>query len=313
VNGHDDRDRLPGSSDTLAELKNTKLSNSSPGLRHLSAFAWRALPYCQAWIGLPEAATSSLARCEEQAAGRWPVLESNLTPRLTAALLMDDIGDTDACIRELEEIARVVRADESAQFTTLSFWDKMNASYALARLPVLGGEPGVDPRRLAPPVGPMFPELRKRKVLACMAIAAGRPTAAPAFFDSLDVDSEPYAAEHYRLRSIAHSAIGDHAGALAAERQSFRLMSERLFLIQRSLASGDEFVIILPDTSLTDAHIIGARATALLAAADWNDIAPDTPIGASVGRADIRDHHSATDVINAADMRMYTHKYSDER
>lgn len=74
-------------------------------------------------------------------------------PWLAAALLLDDIGDTAALRpRELEEIARDVRDDEPHRFATLDYWDRLNASYALARLLVLGGGAGVDPRRLMPPV-----------------------------------------------------------------------------------------------------------------------------------------------------------------
>lgn len=71
---------------------------------------------------------------------------------------------------------------------------------------------------------------------------------------------------------------------------------------------GDEFVLVLPDTPLAEAHRIGARACAAIAGARWDDLAPGTQVGASVGWTEITAHRTAQEALAAADQRMYAQK-----
>ncbi|GAA1983324.1 GGDEF domain-containing protein [Catenulispora subtropica] len=71
---------------------------------------------------------------------------------------------------------------------------------------------------------------------------------------------------------------------------------------------GDEFVILLPGTDEPEARAIGARISMAIASADWHAIAPQTPIGASIGWTELGDHHSAEAAIQAADQAMYAVK-----
>jgi diguanylate cyclase (GGDEF)-like protein len=48
---------------------------------------------------------------------------------------------------------------------------------------------------------------------------------------------------------------------------------------------GDEFVMILPETSALDAAEIGARVSAAISAEDWSALVPGTPVSVSIGWA----------------------------
>jgi diguanylate cyclase (GGDEF)-like protein len=54
---------------------------------------------------------------------------------------------------------------------------------------------------------------------------------------------------------------------------------------------GDEFVVVLPDTSLTEAADVARRIMAAVATEDWRGLAPGTPIGVSVGWAEVAGPH----------------------
>ncbi|WP_344669279.1 GGDEF domain-containing protein [Catenulispora yoronensis] len=71
---------------------------------------------------------------------------------------------------------------------------------------------------------------------------------------------------------------------------------------------GDEFVILLPDTGHPEAREIGLRISAAIASADWRTVAPQTPIGASIGWTQLGAHHSPEAAIQAADQAMYAVK-----
>ncbi|NUP50228.1 MAG: GGDEF domain-containing protein [Catenulispora sp.] len=71
---------------------------------------------------------------------------------------------------------------------------------------------------------------------------------------------------------------------------------------------GDEFVLLLPETSQTEARAIGRRINAAIASADWHTIAPRTPIGASIGWTRLGDHSTPEAAIQAADQAMYAVK-----
>jgi diguanylate cyclase (GGDEF)-like protein len=50
---------------------------------------------------------------------------------------------------------------------------------------------------------------------------------------------------------------------------------------------GDEFVVVLPGSGVADADDIGRRITVAVAAEDWDALVPGTPVGVSVGWAEV--------------------------
>lgn len=50
---------------------------------------------------------------------------------------------------------------------------------------------------------------------------------------------------------------------------------------------GDEFVVVLPGTGLTEAAEVGRRIADAIRAEDWESLVPNTPIGVSVGFAEV--------------------------
>ncbi|MGH3715812.1 MAG: diguanylate cyclase domain-containing protein [Micromonosporaceae bacterium] len=59
---------------------------------------------------------------------------------------------------------------------------------------------------------------------------------------------------------------------------------------------GDEFVVILPLTTLDEADVIGRRLVAAVRDEDWESLVPGTPVSASVGWAEL---HQATGLVGA--------------
>ncbi|MGH3647961.1 MAG: GGDEF domain-containing protein, partial [Micromonosporaceae bacterium] len=59
---------------------------------------------------------------------------------------------------------------------------------------------------------------------------------------------------------------------------------------------GDEFVVILPSTTVEEAAVIGRRLVAAVRDEDWESLVPGTPVSASVGWAEL---HQATGLIGA--------------
>ncbi|MGH3739114.1 MAG: diguanylate cyclase domain-containing protein [Micromonosporaceae bacterium] len=59
---------------------------------------------------------------------------------------------------------------------------------------------------------------------------------------------------------------------------------------------GDEFVVILPSTTLEEADVIGRRLVNAVRGEDWDSLVPGTPVSASVGWAEL---HQATGLIGA--------------
>jgi len=69
---------------------------------------------------------------------------------------------------------------------------------------------------------------------------------------------------------------------------------------------GDEFVVVLPSTSLEQAARIGRRMAAAIGAHDWRSVAESTPVSISFGWAPLGD--SITTALHEADRDLYRHK-----
>jgi len=50
---------------------------------------------------------------------------------------------------------------------------------------------------------------------------------------------------------------------------------------------GDEFVVVMPGAGLTEADEVGHRIAAAVAAEDWESLVPGTPVGVSIGWAEV--------------------------
>jgi diguanylate cyclase (GGDEF)-like protein len=68
---------------------------------------------------------------------------------------------------------------------------------------------------------------------------------------------------------------------------------------------GDEFVALLPGSTLEQARETGLRIVAAVAAENWSAIAPGTPVGISIGWTDLAEHTTAQSAVAAADRAMY--------
>jgi diguanylate cyclase (GGDEF)-like protein len=62
---------------------------------------------------------------------------------------------------------------------------------------------------------------------------------------------------------------------------------------------GDEFVVVLPTTSAAEAGEIGRRITSAVAAEDWQELVPGTPVGVTIGWAKVAGDGSFTSVADA--------------
>ena len=190
---------------------------------------WHQLAALQSSMGLARNAFDSLDRSRE-VGSHWPAMGLGFYPALEAALWSDQQGATAVCARQLEELLHDgLPADESGR-AALNHWERQHLAYAAARLAALGGEPGVDPRRLMSPRLFEEPEAQVLSLmtLACLAIAEGDGAAAVALLDPIALDNPVSPTELLRLRSLALTVIGDHAGALAVERAMFQALSERM-------------------------------------------------------------------------------------
>src|SRR5690606_38317970 len=86
----------------------------------------------------------------------------------------------------------------------------------------------------------------------------------------------------------AVNTVHDHlTGDLVLQRVAgalVRTLRRRDFLARYG---GDEFVVILPSTTLAEAQQIGERLVNAVRGEDWESLEPGTPVSASVGWAEI--------------------------
>jgi hypothetical protein len=144
-------------------------------------------------------------------AGLSPALAALVEARVRAAVGLDQRGDADGCVRELEAVVLAVRP----LVADLGVAERIFLRYAVHRLAALG-----HPSSLtipADPAGDVFLGDVNRLADVCAALTAHDPALALHLLDSapraIDVLGT---AEPLRLRSLALSQAGDPGGALAA-------------------------------------------------------------------------------------------------
>lgn len=317
-----------------------------------------------------------------------------------AAVARDQRGCTDTCVRDLQSVVHMGR-DLVAELVPM---ERVFLRYAVHRLAALD-----QPVELEVPTDSEVDAglaVVNHLASVCQAIAAGTPDLAIALLDAAPRAVDVFGvAEPLRLRSLALARLGDHSGALAAERAvlravtsqeqqlrdrfiesiSARLDQERLrrlaaqhadaaysdaltglpnrrrletfaaalsrrrvtaavgeldldgfkavndthghpsgdLVLQRIAGilaglvrhsdllaryGGDEFVLILPTTSIEEARDIGDRIVKAVAREDWEALVPGTPISASIGWAELAAGADLTSTLYAADKALYLAK-----
>ena len=71
---------------------------------------------------------------------------------------------------------------------------------------------------------------------------------------------------------------------------------------------GDEFVVILPGTTLADAAEVSSRLISAVAGFDWATLVPATPVSLAIGLAELRPGTDFTTAFQSADLVMLSEK-----
>ncbi len=181
---------------------------------------WHDLAVAYSWIGFHAQAITAMERSQlicEQA--KLPAaMSACLEVQVSAAVMEDQRGRSEPCIRRLRAVLEFGRRTQR----DLAVMDAAFLRYAAARLAALD-EPS--DHITAPPVtSDRSLAALEGLAQACDAIADGDPQLALRLLDNPAVATDVLGpAEPYRLRSLAHSAAGDHAAALMAERAGLAL------------------------------------------------------------------------------------------
>jgi diguanylate cyclase (GGDEF)-like protein len=73
---------------------------------------------------------------------------------------------------------------------------------------------------------------------------------------------------------------------------------------------GDEFVVVLPSTKMPEAYEIANRIRTAFTTEDWDALVPGTPVGVSIGWADLDLRSGVQSGFEAADRAMYAAKHA---
>ncbi|MEU1246984.1 diguanylate cyclase domain-containing protein [Micromonospora arida] len=93
---------------------------------------------------------------------------------------------------------------------------------------------------------------------------------------------------------------GHHSGDLVLQRIAGvinRVMRRGDFVARYG---GDEFVVVLPDTGMTEAAEVARRIEAAVRQEDWESLVPGTPVGVSIGFAEVSGGSGLRDALSVA-------------
>ncbi|TNH31235.1 GGDEF domain-containing protein [Micromonospora orduensis] len=93
---------------------------------------------------------------------------------------------------------------------------------------------------------------------------------------------------------------GHHSGDLVLQRIAGvinRVMRRGDFVARYG---GDEFVVVLPDTGMAEAAEVARRIEAAVRAEDWESLVPGTPVGVSIGFAEVSGGGGLRDALSLA-------------
>ncbi|GAB3944689.1 hypothetical protein GCM10027614_35260 [Micromonospora vulcania] len=93
---------------------------------------------------------------------------------------------------------------------------------------------------------------------------------------------------------------GHHSGDLVLQRIAGvinRVMRRGDFVARYG---GDEFVVVLPDTGMAEAVEVARRIEAAVGAEDWESLVPETPVGVSIGFAEVSGGSGLRDALSVA-------------
>lgn len=71
---------------------------------------------------------------------------------------------------------------------------------------------------------------------------------------------------------------------------------------------GDEFIVVLPDTTFEEAHRIGSRLTEAVANGEWHALVTETPVSVTIGWAELSDPNRLGATLQQADQQMLGQK-----
>jgi diguanylate cyclase (GGDEF)-like protein len=229
-----------------------------------TAWAWHDLAMAYSYLGFHGHAIGAMERARELAVIVGMPEETFAAPgvRLRNAVTLDHNGDTDGCLRVLRDIARdldrFLERGARLRPSTLTAY-----GYALARRAALGESSAADATHLLAHGGDSVRARDMRQLgEICLAIAENRPVEALTRLDAVEVSPETVgAAEPARLRSMALTCMGDHAGAHRSDRHAFRLAARRSDRLRDVYVDGIAAQINSEELRRAAAHFAGEALT----------------------------------------------------
>jgi diguanylate cyclase (GGDEF)-like protein len=202
-----------------------------------AAAAWDDLGTTYSRLGYHTRALEAHNRARSLSAelGRPSAIDTLSIAALHAAVYLDQRGDTDGCIRQLNDLVEQGRP----LVQDLTVLDRVVLGYAVRRLATLDQPVALD----VPATGQVGPVLSQINTLGevCKTLAGQNPERALGLLDTATSPLNALAlgtAEPLRLRSLALVRLGDYAGAMATERAVLLMESLEERELRTLLADG---------------------------------------------------------------------------